>query len=111
MNLNRRALIRRNDVPAGILLEDDDGYRFSYLDSYLRSPGAKPVSLSLPLAGENSFCPHLHPFFDGLIPEGWLLEITARTWKLDTRDRMGLLLCCCRDCIGAVSAEPLEEDR
>lgn len=49
-------------------------------------------------------------FFDGLIPEGWLLEIAERTWKLDPRDRMGLLLSCCRDCIGAVGVVPLEEE-
>jgi serine/threonine-protein kinase HipA len=45
------------------------------------------------------------PFFDGLIPEGWLLDITVKNWKLDTRDRMGLLLTACKDCIGAVSIE------
>jgi hypothetical protein len=48
-------------------------------------------------------------FFDGLIPEGWLLEIAEKTWKIDPRDRMGLLLACCRDCIGAAGVVPLEE--
>jgi serine/threonine-protein kinase HipA len=43
-----------------------------------------------------------------MIPEGWLLDIAEHTWKLDPRDRMGLLLACCRDCIGAVSVIPLE---
>ena len=37
------------------------------------------------------------------IPEGWLLDIAEETWKLNPRDRMGLLLACCRDCIGAAS--------
>lgn len=27
-------------------------------------------------------------FFDGLIPEGWLLDIAIDNWKLDRRDRM-----------------------
>ena len=45
----------------------------------------------------------LFPFFDGLIPEGWLLDIAERNWKINNRDRMSLLLACCRDCIGAVS--------
>jgi serine/threonine-protein kinase HipA len=45
-------------------------------------------------------------FFDGLIPEGWLLRIAEKNWKLNERDRMGLLLACCKDCIGAVSIEP-----
>ena len=45
----------------------------------------------------------LFPFFDGLIPEGWLLDIAEKNWKLDGRDRMGLLLACCSSAIGAVS--------
>ncbi|NBV98183.1 MAG: hypothetical protein EBR67_01570 [Proteobacteria bacterium] len=52
----------------------------------------------------------LFPFFDGLIPEGWLLNIAERNWKLNPRDRMGLLMACCLDCIGAVSINPLIEE-
>ena len=44
----------------------------------------------------------LFPFFDGLIPEGWLLQIVTRNWKIDQSDRFGLLLVACKDCIGAV---------
>ena len=45
----------------------------------------------------------LFPFFDGLIPEGWLLGIVSRNWKIDIKDRFGLLLVACRDAIGNVS--------
>ena len=45
----------------------------------------------------------LFPFFEGLIPEGWLLEIASLSWKINKNDRMGLLLACCKNCIGAVS--------
>ena len=47
------------------------------------------------------------PFFDGLIPEGWLLDIVEKNWKIDPRDRMSLLLAFCKDCIGAVSVIPV----
>jgi serine/threonine-protein kinase HipA len=47
----------------------------------------------------------LFPFFDGLIPEGWLLRVTQETWKLDYRDRFGVLLAACGDCIGDVSIQ------
>ena len=40
------------------------------------------VSLSLPLREEPYVDKRLFPFFDGLIPEGWLLEIAAQTWRL-----------------------------
>ena len=51
----------------------------------------------------------LFPFFDGLIPEGWLLDIAEMNWKINHKDRMGLLLACCQDCIGAVSVRNNEK--
>ena len=42
-------------------------------------------------------------FFDGLIPEGWLLQIAVENWKLNPRDRMNLLLNLCNDNIGDLS--------
>lgn len=90
---------------AGRLTENEDGYLFQYEKEYLSNPNAKPVSLTLPVREEPFFSKTMFPFFDGLIPEGWLLEIAEKNWKLDARDRMGLLLACCRDCIGAVSIE------
>ena len=50
----------------------------------------------------------LFSFFDGLIPEGWLLNIAVDSWKINKNDRMGLLLACCQNCIGAVSVHPLK---
>lgn len=104
----RRAEIFVQDRLAGLLDEHDRGYRFSYAPDYLADPAAMAVSLSLPLRAEPYEDKRLFPFFDGLIPEGWLLELAEQTWKLDPRDRMGLLLACCRDCIGAVGVVPVE---
>jgi serine/threonine-protein kinase HipA len=52
----------------------------------------------------------LFPFFEGLIPEGWLLDIATKNWKLNANDRMGLLLACCQNCIGAVSVIPMDPE-
>ncbi len=104
----RRAEIHMHGQWAGILEEQDSGYRFSYLPEYLARPDASAVSLALPLQPSPFEDKRLFPFFDGLIPEGWLLDIAEQTWKLNPRDRMGLLLACCRDCIGAVSVVPME---
>jgi len=93
-----------NDL-AGFLTEATDGYSFTYDSDYLTGSGAKPVSLTLPLQDKTYTSKVMFSFFDGLIPEGWLLEIAEKNWKLNARDRMGLLLACCRDCIGAVSVE------
>ncbi len=104
----RTAEVHIQEELAGTLEEHDDGYRFVYAPDYLGSGNAVPISLSLPLQEEPFEDKRLFPFFDGLIPEGWLLDIAENTWKLNPRDRMGLLLACCRDCIGAVSIVPVE---
>lgn len=105
----RRTKIYYQSQLAGVLSEEDTGYRFVYDNDYLRQPDAIPVSLTMPLSQKEFESNVLFPFFDGLIPEGWLLDISVQNWKLDPRDRMGLLMTCCRDCIGAVSVEPFEE--
>ena len=96
-----------HDRWAGTLVENSEGYHFSYETEYAET-GGEPVSLTLPVTKEGYHSPVLFPFFDGLIPEGWLLEIAEKSWKIDARDRMSLLLASCKDCIGAVSVEPLE---
>ena len=94
---------------AGILTEEEAGYEFKYLPEYLASESAIPVSLTLPLSDKPYRDKVLFPFFDGLIPEGWLLDIAEQSWKISVRDRFSLLLACCKDCIGNVSVTPIEE--
>lgn len=104
----KRALVYLHNRLAGRLTEDENGYTFEYDADYLASDGAEAVSLTLPVRQEAYRDTVLFPFFDGLIPEGWLLGIAERSWKRDQRDRMSLLLACCKDCIGAVSVIPEE---
>jgi len=88
---------------AGMLIENDEGYIFQYDKSYLSLKNVSPASLTFPLQEAPFISDNLFPFFDGLIPEGWLLDIAHKNWKLNPRDRMGLLLATCRDCIGNIS--------
>lgn len=104
----RKANIFYKDQLAGILTENDMGYEFRYLPEYLASEVAKPISLTLPLQKEAFVSSVLFPFFDGLIPEGWLLDIALRNTDITMLDRMSLLLTCCKDCIGAVSVIPIK---
>ncbi|MBR5923013.1 MAG: HipA N-terminal domain-containing protein [Clostridia bacterium] len=103
MDAFRKAYVYVRNVFAGVLSETDSGYRFAYDEDYLRSENASPVSLTLPLRDEPYDSGTLFPFFDGLIPEGWLLGVVSRNWKIDTKDRFGLLLVACKDGIGNVS--------
>jgi serine/threonine-protein kinase HipA len=107
----RKAIIKVEERLAGWLIQDDLGYHFVYDKAYLSQPDVKPVSLTLPLQEAACSSRFLFPFFDGLIPEGWLLNIAEKNWKLHPSDRMGLLLACCKDCIGSVSVqeEKIEE--
>lgn len=91
------------DKYAGRIYEDEDGIHFKYDAEYLKQKDARAVSLTMPLTEEIYSGKVMLPFFDGLIPEGWLLNIAGKNWKIDPRDRMGLLLVFCEDCIGAVS--------
>ncbi|MCM1532029.1 MAG: HipA N-terminal domain-containing protein [Bacteroides sp.] len=93
---------------AGVLTEDDLGYEFRYDAGFLSSEDAEPVSLTLPLTEKPYRSNVLFPFFDGLIPEGWLLDIAEQNWKISARDRFSLLLACCKDCIGCISVVPKE---
>jgi hypothetical protein len=42
------------------------------------------------------------PFFENLLPEGWLLELSTSKLKISKDDAFGLLLATCAGCIGAV---------
>jgi serine/threonine-protein kinase HipA len=99
----RKANVLMSGKLAGYLSETEDGYSFNYDENYLKEELAQAVSLTLPLTDKPYTNSVMLPFFDGLIPEGWLLEVAEQNWKLNERDRMGLLLACCKDCIGAVS--------
>lgn len=105
MDSFRKAYIYVRDSFAGILEETDEGYLFRYETEYLSLGKAAPVSLTLPLTDAPYTSKNLFPFFDGLIPEGWLLDIVSHNWKIDRNDRFGLLLVSCKDAIGAVSVQ------
>lgn len=105
--MRQAAVYYKNDL-AGFIIENDEGYIFQYDEKYLSKDKAKPVSLTLPLQKQAFKSKILFPFFDGLIPEGWLLNIAVQNWKINQRDRFGLLLALCKDCIGCVSVLPKE---
>lgn len=101
--MTKRGKVFFRDALAGHIEQRDGEYIFSYDSNYLNSPEAVAVSVTLPLREEEFRQTTLFSFFDGLIPEGWLLDLAEKKLRLDRRDRMELLLTVCRECIGAVS--------
>ena len=104
----KQAKVFISNTLAAILTEDEAGFEFMYLPEYLASDSAIPASLTLPLSDKPYRDKVLFPFFDGLIPEGWLLDIAEQSWKISARDRFSLLLACCKDCIGNISVVATE---
>jgi serine/threonine-protein kinase HipA len=100
---NKRGKVYIKKNFAGIIEQKEGLYSFTYDEKYLNLKDPQPVSLTLPLRKEPYDQKTMIAFFDGLIPEGWLLNIITDNWKINPRDRMSLLLLACKDCIGDVS--------
>jgi serine/threonine-protein kinase HipA len=106
----RQAIIKYQNEFAGTLTESDEGeYIFQYDPHYIEKYPEQFLTFSMPVTNKTYIEERLFPFFEGLIPEGWLLEIASKNWKLKSDDRMGLLLACCKNCIGAVSVHDLKK--
>lgn len=102
--------VRLSGQPVGIIDETDGTTRFTYSPEWLARKDAIPISLTLPLRAEPYVSRGLHPFFENLLPEGWLLEVSSKTLKISKDDPFGLLLATCGDCVGAVEIEPLDSE-
>ena len=96
---------------AGIITEtDDEEFVFHYDEHFVAEHPREFITFTMPVTNKPYTDKRLFAFFDGLIPEGWLLEIASKNWKINQNDRMGLLLACCKNCIGAVSVEQIQEE-
>jgi len=107
--MSKTGKVYYGNLLAGLIIESDTGYKFIYDTDYLADHSAKPISLTMPLRKQAYHSTTLFAFFDGLIPEGWLLNIAKEHWKVRGNDRFELLLLTCKDTIGAVSIVPENE--
>lgn len=102
----RRADVFVHDLRAGILEEIERGaaYRFTYLSDY----NGPPVSLTIPVRPAPYDYENIPGFFEGLLPEGYNLEILLRTRKIDRHDLFSQLLAVGMDMVGAVTVQAIE---
>jgi serine/threonine-protein kinase HipA len=102
MDVLRKAQVFYNDELAGNLIETTQGYRFQYHFEFLKEN--IPISMSLLPREEPYESKELFPFFKGLLPEGWYLNIVSATQKVDSKDAFGVLIGTAGvDTIGAVT--------
>lgn len=103
----RKANVFFNHLLAGILEEIEKGksYHFYYLENYK----GFPISLTMPVEEKHYYFQSFPPFFDGLLPEGFLLEGLLRELKLDRNDNFSQLMAVGKDMVGAVTIEEIHE--
>ena len=88
---------------AGLLEELEKGkhYRFSYLQEYKGSS----VSLEMPTTQRIYDFDRFPPFFEGVLPEGMMLDGLLRQTKIDKNDLMSQLMTVGGDLVGNVTVE------
>lgn len=107
MDTLRKAQVFYKNELAGHILETQNGYIFQYDHEFFKKN--IPISMSLPPREEPYHSKELFPFFKGLLPEGWYLNIVSATQKVDNKDSFGLLLASTSgDTIGAVTVIKVE---
>ena len=96
----RRARVHMMGKFAGYLQEmEDGGYRFRYAEDY----AGPPSSLTMPVNEQELFFENFPPFFEGLLPEGVMLDGLLHQRKLDRTDLFGQLIAVGVDMVGAVT--------
>jgi len=82
---------------------------FRYVESYLRDPNARPLSLSLPLGlvSKEIIGPEVASFFDNLLPDNAdIRKRIQRRYGLSSSSPFDLLSEIGRDCVGALQILP-----
>ncbi|MCB0422703.1 MAG: HipA domain-containing protein [Bdellovibrionales bacterium] len=87
--------------------ESEEKTIFQYDEEYC-ARGKAQISTSLPVRREPYISRQLHPFFDNLITEGWLLQHTEKVFHIDKSNRFALLMATGKSPIGAVTIHPLD---
>lgn len=104
----KKANIYVHNVLAGVLTELEPGrqYRFDYLQTYT----GPPVSLTMSTASRSYTFDAFPAFFDGLLPEGAMLEGLLTRLKIDRHDYFSQLIATGGDMVGAVTCfEAIDE--
>ena len=103
----RRAEVSMHGLPAGILEELEAGrkYRFTYFERYT----GPSIASTMPVDVKEFLFDRFPPFFDGLLPEGLLLEGLLKQRKIDKFDFFSQLIAVGNDLVGAVTVQEKKE--
>lgn len=99
----KKAKILIDNQLVGYLIErkKNSDYEFCYLEDY----SGNPISLTLPITQKKYLFKKFPPFFDGLLPEGYMLNALLSKAKIDKNDRFEQLIVLGRELVGNVTVE------
>ena len=103
----RRAIVMVHGNRAGVLTEVSSAeYYFEYDEKY----DGDAVSLTMPLNHKKYGYKSFPPFFEGLLPEGIMLEGLLKIAKIDKKDYFSQLIATGNDLVGAVTVKSMEDE-
>ena len=103
----RKAIILLHNQEAGLLVEEDnETYTFVDNDSYV----SEAISLTMPVSQKIYSFNEFPPFFEGLLPEGIMLEGLLKIKKLDKKDYFSQLICVGTDMIGDATVQLIDNE-
>ena len=100
-----------NQVIGELIQEKSGMLSFKYTHSWLNTPEAFPISVSMPLQDIQYSENIVRPYFSGLLPEGSVRDSVAKKLGVSSRSDFKLLQHLGGDCAGALvlSESPISE--
>ncbi|MTC75939.1 type II toxin-antitoxin system HipA family toxin [Providencia sp. wls1919] len=95
------------DLVGALYKNPDGGMSFQYAEVWLNQPGARAISLSLPLQSGRITGSVVYNFFSNLLPDSEaIIDRMQARFQVKTNHPFDLLAAVGRDCIGAIQLYP-----
>ena len=99
----RRAKVFVDGTLAGHLIEFEKNRRYEFV--YSEEYTGQSISLTMPLTKRVYPFDRFPPFFDGFLPEGFMLEALLMKGKIDSDDRFEQLVRVGGELVGNITVE------
>jgi serine/threonine-protein kinase HipA len=103
----KKAKIFADGTFIGYLIEWEKNHRYEF--TYLEGYCGPSISLTMPLAQRVYHFDRFPSFFDGFLPEGFMLDALLQKAKLDRDDRFEQLLRVGGELVGNITVEKDDE--
>lgn len=107
--ITRANVYLRNKLAGKLEKVNSKKYVFEYDSEYIRTKGVS-IGMSLEISKVRFETENLNPFFDNLIPEGWLLRHAEKIYKIDKDNKFAILMATGKHPVGAVKVIPLDDE-